>query len=442
MFKWKNHMIAFVVTVCMIFALTACGTAKTDNSGKETAQPEKKEPVTLTILSHYVGKNEDFLKPYIDEWNKENPDIQVKLEGVKFGELLPTIMAKQTSGQGADINHIYSLWAGQLAKSGVLADAPQDVVDDVTNNYSPAAVKGATVNGKIFGYPTEVESFGLYYNKRILQEAGFDHPPTTWDEMLSMAKAINKKDANGKMVTEGIGLQKGWPAIIEQPFLALMETAGGSFMSDDLTKLNLDSDAAKKVMDLYAQIYGKNGISDYGFDPEKAFEAGQLGMTINAGYWAGSLKVIMKDKYSEVGTAPLPSPDGNTKGSLAYTYAWSVNKKSKHQAEAWKFLKWFNSQAYKDGVTPQGSFLLDAFDVLSTRKSDVQAQPLQDKLKSDPLLKVFEDAMEYAKPEPNPVAGAEIQTEFAKTIESVWTNQLTPDQALQKAQADLQAKLK
>ncbi len=446
--KKTKHFAFILLTFVLVFSLAACGgssgskdsAGQTTDNGSSEATPAK-TPVTLTLLSHFVGDNETQIKPYIDQWNKENPDIQIQLSGVEFDQLLPTIMAKQTSGQGADIMHIYSLWAGQLAKSSVLADAPPDVVQDVQSDYPGAAANGASVNGAIFGYPTEVETFALFYNKKLLKDAGFDNPPASWDELLNMAKKITKKDSSGKTTTEGFGLIKGWPAVVAQPFEGFMETAGGSFMSDDQSKVNLDSDAAKKVMDFYSKIYGKGGISDIGFDAMKGFGTGNVGMTVNAGWWAGSLKTLMKDDYANVGTAPLPSPDGSTKGSIAYTWAWAVNKHSKHQEEAWKFLKWFNTATVKNDMTPEGNFLLDAFNVVSTRTSDQQSQTIKDKLANDDVLKTFIDAMSYAKSEPNPTAGAEMQNIIFKEINNVWTGQETSDAALKSMQEQIQSKL-
>lgn len=434
--KMKNWA-AVLLALTLVFSLAACSGSKKGDSGGSSG-----EPVTLTMLTHYVGELEKSFKPLIDQWNKENPDIQVKTEGVEFSELLPTIMAKQTSNQGADIIHIYSLWAGQLAKSGVLADAPQDVADDVQSNYAAAASRGASVNGKIYGYPTEVQAFGLYYNKKLLKEAGYENPPATWDELLTMAQAMNKKDGAGKTLTEGFGFIRDWPAIGYHPFLAFMQTAGGSLLSEDQTKVNLNSDAAKKTMELYSKVYGKNGISDIGLQTSKGFGAGQVGMVVNAGWWVSSLKSVMKpEDFANVAAAPVPSPDGKTKGSVTYTWAWAVNKQSKKQEAAWKFLKWFNAQAGEDGLTPQGTFLLKGLNLLSTRNSDVQAKPMQDKLKEDPILQVFQDALQYAQPEPNPAAGAEIQNILFKQLDSVWTDQTTPDKALETAQSEIQSKL-
>ncbi|MEF3307770.1 ABC transporter substrate-binding protein [Paenibacillus sp. GYB004] len=434
--KMAVRAVSLAVTSALAVSLAACGSGK-ESSGSDDG---KKGPVTLTLLSHYAGAQEEKLKPYVDMWNKDHPDIQVKLEPVDFGELLKTIQAKQTAGQVADIMHVYSLWGGQLTKNKVLAEPPADVIDDVKKNYPDASVKGASIGGKIYGFPTEVNAYALFYNKKLLKEAGFDNPPKTWDEMYNMAKALTKKDGSGKITQQGFGFVRGYASIVDQPFMSLMATAGGQLISDDLTKAQLDSDAGKKTMDYAAKFY-KDGIADVSFSVSKTFPAEQTAMTIQAGWYAGSLAGTMKEAYQNIGAAPLPSPDGSKKGSIAYTWMWGVNNKSKYQKEAWEFLKWFNTVSVKDGLTPEGGFLLDAFNSLSTRKSDLDAKPIKDKLAGDAVLKTFVDALNYALPEPNPAAGTEIQDILFKQIESTWTGQTTPEAAVQAAQKDIQSKL-
>ncbi|MBB6672131.1 ABC transporter substrate-binding protein [Cohnella nanjingensis] len=431
--RWQK-----VLSGSLMVALAATATAACSGS-KDGGSSGKK--VTLTLLSHYNGTNEAALKPYIDKWNSENPNIQVKMTPVDFGELLKTIMTKQSAGQVADIMHVYTLWGGQLAKNNVLAEAPQSVADDVAQNYPEAAVKGASLNGKVFGYPTEVQAYGLFYNKKLLKEAGYDAPPKTWDELLEMSKKIEKKDSSGKVLVQGFGFQRGYAGLVDQPFMAMMAAAGSGLLSDDLSKSNLDSDAGRKTMDFYSKVYGKNGITDIAFNTTKGFGAGQVGMTIGAGWWDGSLKTLMKDAYADVGEAPMPTPDGGAGGTMAYTWAYGVNSKSKHQEEAWKFLQWMNAQADDSGMTPEGQFLLDTFNVIPSRKTDLSSAKVQEKLQSNPSAKLFADALNNALDEQSPAAGTEVQDILYKQIESMWTDQIQADAALNNAHTQINAKL-
>lgn len=420
-------ILAVALTVGLIGCNTASDSSSTDNNGV----------VTLTLMTHYSQQQEKELKKYIDQWNKEHPNIQVKHKSVAdFSKLLPTIMAQQTSGQQADILHIYSLWGGQLAKSNVLAQPPADVKSDIEANYPSAAIKGATVDGKLLGYPTEVQTYALYYNKKLLKDAGFTNPPSTWDELYQVAKAVTKRK-NGKIVVEGFGLKSSTvTAGVVHPYLSLLYTAGGRLINEDGTKAELDSEAGLKTLEFQKKLI-KEKLSDLSFDVAKGFPSERVAMTINASWWQGTLKAVMKDNFENIGVAPIPSPDGKSKGSVSYSFFYGVNSKSKHQEEAWEFLKWLNSQKQENGATAEGNFLLSQ-GIIPARTSDIEAF---EKELSTLNNKPFIDALEYAVPEPNLLQGEKIMTLLQKQIEAVWTDQTRPEQALKTATEQINREL-
>ena len=55
-------------------------------------------------------------------------------------------------------------------------------------------------NGKFYGVPIDFGSYGLFYNKSLLQKAGVASPPTTFDELLA---ACDKLKASGHPLAYG-----------------------------------------------------------------------------------------------------------------------------------------------------------------------------------------------------------------------------------------------
>lgn len=433
--KWfKGKALLTVLSLVLMVSLIGCGSSSSSSEKEE----DKQGPVTLTLMTHYSQQQEQELKKYIDKWNKDNPDIQVKHKSIAdFSKLLPTIMAQQTSGQQADILHIYSLWGGQLAKSNVLSAPPEDVVSDINENYPDGAVAGSTVDNQLLGYPTEVQTYGLYYNKKLLQEAGYTEPPKTWDELYEIAKATTKQE-NGKIKVEGFGLKSSPDASgVVHPFLSLLYSADGSFISEDETKAELDSEAGLKTLQ-FQKKFIDDKLSDTSIDVAKAFPSERVAMTINASWWQGTLKATMKDKYENVGVAPIPSPDGSGQGSVSYSFFYGVNSKSKHQEEAWKFLKWLNSEAQDNGASPEANFLISQ-GIIPTRNSDIEA--LQEELSGE-NNQPFIDALDYAIPEPNMEKGEKVKTVLQKQLESAWSNQTTPEKAVKTATEQITQELK
>src|SRR5690625_4638960 len=162
----RRAAIASATAASGALLLQACG-----SSAEESADAS----VHLTFLTSYANDPlKSGITALIDEWNAQNPKIHVAHEAVQFADLLTTLNVRQTGGRGADIVSSYGLWGGQLAQNGVTATPPDDVTRDLTENYSPAAVEAVTgSDGDLFGYPTEFNTYVLFYNKKLLRDAGF-----------------------------------------------------------------------------------------------------------------------------------------------------------------------------------------------------------------------------------------------------------------------------
>jgi multiple sugar transport system substrate-binding protein len=425
--RWGTAGRAAALATAAALAFAGCSTSggdsKTD-SGK----------VTLTVLTHYGNDPlKSGLQKMVDEWNKNNPSIQVKTQAVTYDDLLQTITVRQTGGKAPDIIQAYSLWGGQLERAQVLAEPPEDIQQDIKTNYSKAAVGAVTVDDKILGYPTEVQTYALYYNKKLLADAGVTEPPKTWDELAEVAAKVTKRDAKGNIQVAGFGLTSGWDSAVVHPFLSLLQAAGGQFVSDDGTKAAFNSPAGKAALEFEKSLIDAKA-ADPAINVLQAFPSEKVAMTINAGWWIGSLKTAMKDKYANVGVVPVPGPKPGAKGSLAYGFFMGVNNKSPHKDEAWRFLKWMNAEKGPDGATRMGSFQY-SIGTIPGRPADSEALAGNN---ADPNYQPFIDALEYAMPEPNGRNGQKIKTTLQKSIEGVWTGTQSVDDALADAaeQAD------
>lgn len=411
--RWLRRPLVAIASVSVVgLALSGC-------TGIDGDQGSDGGPVTITFLSHYG--TEPFKSGFselVDQWNKENPDIQVKWQSVQFNDLLTTLNVRQTGDRGADVISAYALWGGQLVSNGVLAEPPADIAADIKDNYSQAAVDAVTTGaGQVLGYPTELNTYVMFYNKKILQDAGYAQPPASWDELVEVAKATNKVDGSGNTVVQGLSLIQDGDNQTVHPFLSLLDSAGGDFLGSD--GKSAMGDEATAVMKLESDL-AEAGVSDVSIKPTKAFPSGGVAMALQAGWWIGSLKTAMKDNYVNVGTAPIPGPKAGDVGSLAYAFFNGVNAHSKHQAEAWKFVKWLNSNKNADGVTQLGNFFAEQ-GLIPPRKSD--ATTLADKyVTADANLAPIYEAADYAMAESNAANAYEAKTETNNALNEILVN--------------------
>lgn len=426
--KRLPRLLALLVMGAVLISVVGCGGQKAAPTGNTATTAQK---VTIRIATHWgQDYSVEELMPYIQEYQRLNPNVEIKYEAVPFGEYFKKVQVSHLSGDAPDIYHVYSLWGVQLSRSGVIAEAPQNIQDFVKKEYTPAAVAGATFDGKLWGIPTEIDNYQLYYNKKLLADAGYKAPPATWNELYTMAKKTTKLNADGTIDVAGISFMKGWESAYTHPFVALLLTNGGKFLSDDGKKAAFNSPEGVGALEFEGRLF-KDKITDPSLDYEKLFPADKAAFVIMAPYWKNGLKKTMGDKFSNVGIAPIPVGKTGKPYTSGYTWFFTVDKNSKVKDEAWKFLLWLNGAKSDTDKNSRIGTYLTTLGVIPGRIGDQQNQPgLQDS-----FSKPFVDALQYTTVEPNLPQGQEIKTELARQIEEVWYGRKAAKAALDDAAA-------
>ena len=424
--------------ICSGLTVAACTLAACSSGGGSAGSAGG--PVQLTILTHYDSGNpamQKALKNAINTWNAGHPSIHVTAESVPFADLLSTLTAHQVAGKVPDLVQAYSLWGGQLQSSDVMATPPASVISDIHANYSSSVVQSVSVNGTPLGFPGEVQTYGLFYNKKLFAQAGISAPPSTWPELHSDAVKLTQKTGSGAFKVQGFALGNTFDSIVVHPFLSLAQAAGGKITTSSTSIAGLTSPAAEQALAFETGLVNA-GVTDPSINVLTAFPSGHVGMTINAEWMLGSTAQAAGVNPSDFGTAPIPGPSTGEEGSLLYSFFYGVTSRSQHPQQAWQFLTWLCSQKTANGATTLADMLANTGTSLPSRTSDVKA--LASKL-SDPNLKPFIDALSYAATEPNSGQGQEIKTDLQNQIEAAWTHKATVIASLQAAQSQIDSLL-
>jgi len=407
--------IALVVMAC-------AGPMATPRVVEVTPTPQ---PVKLVVLTHWG--EESLLKPMqakFEEYMRLNPHVTIEYQTVTFDQLLTKITTARAAGISPDIYHFYNLWLPEFVKGGMLAVPPDEIVADIKANYSESSVNAVTYAGQIWGYPTEINTYQLIYNKKLLAEAGFDKPPETWDELREMACKIKKVDETGKVTQAGFIVIPGWDSGVVHPFVSLLWSNGGEYLSPDGTKALFNSPEGLATLQLYMDMI-KDQCIDLGLGMGD-FVNGKGGMIIMANWWRATLKSSFADGYENVGVAPIPHGPNGQSTTLQYNWLFGVDNGSKHRDEAWKLVRWLNTPAKEGEASPIGDFLTSALGAMPSRLSDQEA--LADRY--DEFLQAFVDSTAVARPEPVVPGGQEVKTTLQTEIEAAWYGQKSPEQAL------------
>jgi multiple sugar transport system substrate-binding protein len=196
-------------------------------------------------------------------------------------------------------------------------------------------------DGAYMALPTAVRSLALFYNKKLLDDAGVG-VPATLDELVTVAKAVTKRDDGGNLLVEGItaGMDAQdhhwWREVLVRQF-------GGQPYSDDGTKVAYDDKAGIDALQFYVDLIQKEKVAQIGFmdEPQAAFKAGRAGLHIDGSFRLGALADV---RGLEWGVAELPAHNGVKSNFSSYWVNGVTSKADGDRLDAaYRFLDFITS---------------------------------------------------------------------------------------------------
>lgn len=343
----RRWMIAgLALLVALPLALAGCGGKGNSNQMEGTTSPgsskANSDPIKLTLWGAVPSENGP--QEVVDNWNKQNPDIQV--EYVRFvnddaGNLkLDTALI---SSQPVDmyVNYDYSLYEKRI-KAGNALDLSKFSDYDVEAKMGEGAALWK-VDDKYYGLPTQKGLSFVWLNKDMLDAKGLPIP-TEWglDEFRDYAAKL-KSDHVWGLAQSDYYFNVPINGSLQKQSLQLTKDDGTSAFDNPLTvkTLQVYSDMMftdKSLMPHTEQITSKPALDQMFVKGEAAmlFSTNQIFRTTN--------NIQEFPRTFKVAAAPAPKvnkdqADYINAGGLGDVI--SINPSTKHQEAAWEFMKWY-----------------------------------------------------------------------------------------------------
>lgn len=298
-------------------------------------------------------------------------------------------------------------------------------------------------DGRLYAEPFYGESSFLMYRKDVFEAKGLTMPERpTWQQVAALAKQADGAEPGMK----GICLRglPGWGEVMA-PLTTVVNTFGGTWFTKDW-KAQVNAPAFKEATKFYVDLvreHGEAGAPQAGFaECLGAFQQGKSAMWYDATSAAGILDSADSPVAGKVGYAPAPVVKTDSSGWL-YTWAWGIQKASKRQDDAAKFVAWASGKGYEELVGEKlGWARVPAGKRTSTYEN-------ADYLKvAGPFAKATEEAIAGADPrdpgvQPRPTLGIQfvdipefpdLGTKVSQEIASAIAGRTSVDAALDKSQ--------
>jgi multiple sugar transport system substrate-binding protein len=400
------------------------------------AAPARADEATVTLAMHYTQEQAAPLLACLETYNAETEGVTVEYQQLSYRDYLQTVLTSRLGGTQADIYNLYSIWGAQMVQNGVLAEPPEAVAEFVREAYIPGTVEAATIEGTLWGVPTEVSVYMLVSNMELLRAAGHDAPPATWEELREIAADVTTRNDQGRIEEAGFAfLQSSTGAGVVHPFYALMFSEGGAPYENGMGAARLDSEEAQAALARMAGLV-EDDLTDRTVDGYD-FPARGIGMVIMANWFESAIREGFGDSFDDaVRVSPIPA--GEDWRTLQYAFFMGVDSQSDVQDEAWEVVRWLNSpdSAGAEGGASCMGRMLDGLGALTANVADTEALGPR-----DAFTEAYWQALQAdrAVSQPNVMQAAEIEGMMAETFDRVIAGEAEPGPALQRLDGEIEA---
>lgn len=246
-----------------------------------------------------------------------------------------------------------------------LKDPALDLAD-----FFPISLATYTVNDKLYGLPFNGNAGLLFYNKKMLKQAGFDGPPKTWSELLKYSKKLTDKE-NGQY---GYVLQSAHNETqTADAFARFLWPWGGRFLDIENKKVMVNSPQSVDGLKFRRKLVKLMPSSIVSDDHPQVVQMLIQGKAAMITEWASFYSTLKQSRIGDqLGVALEPrGPKGRVSAFGDFAYMVSAQSPTKKQNAAYLFIQWLTS---KEMTRP----LIDEGAVVSRQSADkdpkIQAQ--------------------------------------------------------------------
>ena len=416
---WKSAKgVCVFMLILILVTMAACSSNTESGDGKKE----------LTVVYRSPGSVDSLLKFFesgvIEEFEKEHPDIDVKITPITAseGDYFSKVALQMKSAETApDVVSEDTFMLNSDANAGYLDPLDDRIADwEEWDNIIENLKSGVTAeDGKVYGVPSTSDSRGLWYSKELFEEAGLPVPwePKNWDEVLDAAITIKEKTDGVTPLFMQVGKANG-EAVSMQTLEMLLYGTGDTLYDDSDKKWVVDSPGLLDSFRFIAQVY----------DVEKVGPDFSVVMSGQSGNVAFQ-QLFPQKKLAIIGFAPMPTQEGQDPGTITMSggWAWAIPSKADMKEEAWEFIQFLME---KDNSINRS--MTDGN--LNTRTDAVEVEEYVNR----PFAKESQAYLENAQFRPANDKYPAVSTQLQTVVEAIATGKLNPEDAVQQYKAGVE----
>lgn len=419
----------FSFLVAFLFIWLSCA--------KQQAEQQGEGAIEVSFWHAMAGKHAEVINEFVRDFQALHPQIKVSpiYQGA-YDQLSQKLIASLTAGKAPTMAQMYESWATRFIRRDLLEPAQKFI--DGPDGFTPQELEDivkvfreeCSRNGQMYTIPFNKSDYVLFVNLDLLNQAGFDKPPETWQEMAEMAQKSTRRQHQR---TEVYGFAT-------RPFIESLTTLlymnGGRYMNDN-QELVFNSKEAREALQFLVDLIHRQKAayaeSDYLSSP---FGSQRVAMFIgsSAGYPYVEKAVLGKFDWT---IAAIPHPEGK-KGRVLFqgtNIGIFKDRPDEEKLAAWRFLKFMTNTKNATKWAILTGYVPIRYSVLKTPE-------MQEHLSNNPRYQVIVEQTDYGIFEPREPYWETMRTAITDEVDAALSGRKTVDQALNEAYVKCQRILK
>ncbi|PZG19730.1 ABC transporter substrate-binding protein [Micromonospora craterilacus] len=254
---------------------------------------------------------------------------------------------------GMDVLGLDVTWTQEFASANWIVEWTGRDRAEVEEGTLDGPLETARYQNKLYGAPKNTNVQLLWYRKDLVPE-----PPTSWDEMISMAQQLKEQGQPYQVLT--MGAQYEGLVVL---YNTLAASAGGNILNEDGTEAVMDDGTVRALEVL--RNFATSGVTSPSFsnateDPVRLdFQAGNGAFQVNWPFVYPAMQEANPELAEQVGWARVPGVDAGTPGRVTIGGVnLAVSAHSEHPQESFEAAKCLRNaehqkfSAINDGVPP------------------------------------------------------------------------------------------
>ncbi len=377
------------------------------------------EPGRRRLRFWAVGREGEVAEQMVRQFMREHPHIEVEVQKLPWSaahEKLLTAFAGETL---PDLCQLGNTWVSEFAALNALAPLDEYLSnsrDVALDDYFPGFLEPNRIDRRLYGVPWYIDTRLLYYRRDLLQQAGFNAPPTTWEEWTRMLAAVKEQVGPDRYAVL-------LPLNEFEPLLVLALQWPTDLLRDGGRWGNFRNADFRRAMEFY------NGMFERQWAPRLSstqisnvwdeFARGFYSFYISGPWNIAEFKRRMPPGLQQAWmTAPMPGPDGPGV-SIAGGASLVIFRSSPRKSEAWQLAEYLSRPA-----TQQRFYELTGN--MPPRRASWASPVLEDSV----YARAFRQQLDAVRSPPKVPEWERIATQMGLAAERVVRSVATIDEAL------------